>query len=114
MKRSTDRILTTHVGSLPRPGELLGELQSRFDGSDLPGDRLDALAAEAVLDAVARQVETGIDVVSDGEMGKISYTHYVKHRLNGIGERGEAAGGTSARDSSCIPSPSSGTTASGA
>lgn len=92
MKRSTDRILTTHVGSLPRPGELLAELQSRFDGSDLPGDRLDALAAEAVLDAVARQVETGIDVVSDGEMGKISYTHYVKHRLNGIGERGEAAG----------------------
>ncbi len=92
MKYSTDRILTTHVGSLPRPEDLLNQLQSWFEGGDQPGSGLGALAAQAVLDVVARQVETGLDIVSDGEMGKISYTQYVKHRLNGIGERGEAKG----------------------
>ena len=90
MKLSTDRILTTHVGSLPRPQGLLDVLQAQLDGADFDEDRFEALSAEAVGDVVSRQVEAGIDVVSDGEMSKISYAHYVRHRLNGVTARGEA------------------------
>lgn len=92
MKLSTDRILTTHVGSLPRPQGLLELLQAQLDGTDFDEERFDALSAESVRDAVSQQVESGIDVVSDGEMSKISYAHYVKHRLTGIGVRGTARG----------------------
>lgn len=92
MKSSTDRILTTHVGSLPRPAELVEVLNRQLEGQDIEPARLAALSAQAVGDIVARQVDAGIDVVSDGEMAKISYAHYVKHRLNGVGSRGEARG----------------------
>ncbi len=90
MKLSTDRILTTHVGSLPRPEPLLELLQAQLDGASFEEKQFAARSAEAVRDAVARQVAAGIDVVSDGEMSKISYAHYVKHRLNGVTERGDA------------------------
>ena len=86
MKMSTDRILTTHVGSLPRPGALLDLLEAQEMGRDYDPAALAALTAQAVDDVVARQVEAGIDVVSDGEMSKIAYTFYVKHRLTGIGK----------------------------
>jgi 5-methyltetrahydropteroyltriglutamate--homocysteine methyltransferase len=92
MKHSIDRILTTHVGSLPRPETLLGELQSQRDNENFDQARLDRLTGEAVSQIVAKQVDAGIDVVGDGEMGKISYAHYVKHRLGGVGDRGEEAG----------------------
>ncbi len=84
MKLSTDRILTTHVGSLPRPAELYDLLVAEDRGETEDEAVLEARVAAAVNDVVARQVETGIDVVSDGEMGKIAYTFYVKHRLSGI------------------------------
>ena len=90
MKLSTDRILTTHVGSLPRPEPLLELLQAQLDGASFEEKQFAARSAEAVRDAVARQVAAGIDVVSDGEMSKISYAHYVRHRLNGVTERGDA------------------------
>ncbi len=92
MKTSSDRILTTHVGSLPRPKDLLDVLNQQLEDADIEAGKLETLAAEAVRDIVAQQVDAGIDVVSDGEMAKISYTHYVKHRLNGVGSRGEAKG----------------------
>ena len=92
MKYSTGRILTTHVGSLPRPTELLVQIKAQFDGSGHDPEELAKLCSQAVKDVVASQVEAGIDAVSDGEMGKQSYTQYVKHRLNGLGERGEEAG----------------------
>ena len=92
MKHSDDRILTTHVGSLPRPEPLLQALQSQLDDENFDQASLDRLSAEAVGQIVAMQVDAGVDVVSDGEMGKISYAHYVKHRLNGVGDRGEEAG----------------------
>jgi 5-methyltetrahydropteroyltriglutamate--homocysteine methyltransferase len=92
MKHSNDRILTTHVGSLPRPEALLVALQSQLDDANFDQALLDRLAGEAVGEIVAMQLEAGIDVVSDGEMSKISYTHYVKNRLDGVGARGEASG----------------------
>ena len=86
MKTSTDRILTTHVGSLPRPAAVADGLFAR-EGEDPAFDpaAFEAVVAEAVAAAVARQVETGLDVVSDGEMSKISYATYVKDRLSGFG-----------------------------
>ena len=85
MKTSTDRILTTHVGSLPRPLDLCELLYARERGDpDLDAAALEARAREATIEAVRRQVETGIDLVSDGEMSKISYATYVGDRLSGF------------------------------
>ena len=86
MKTSTDRILTTHVGSLPRPAAVADGLFAREDED--PAFNAAAFApvvSNAVAAAVARQVEIGLDVVSDGEMSKISYATYVKDRLSGFG-----------------------------
>lgn len=85
MKRSTDRILTTHVGSLPRPAAVADGLFAHEKGAT----DFDAIAfadvVRAAVDAVVgRQVATGIDVVSDGEMSKISYATYIKDRLTGF------------------------------
>src|SRR5437899_191601 len=84
MKRSTDRILTTHTGSLPRPDDLVTLLRQKEVG-ELP-DRatLDARVGTAVAEIVRRQMETGVDIVNDGEMGKPSYSTYVKDRLSGF------------------------------
>ena len=62
MKRSTDRILTTHVGSLPRPGPLLDRMRSGERGEEM-----DSAVAEAVTEAVRQQAIHGVDVVTDGE-----------------------------------------------
>jgi 5-methyltetrahydropteroyltriglutamate--homocysteine methyltransferase len=84
MKTSQDRILTTHVGSLPRPPELK-ELPVRKDQSQ-PYDTtaLDPLTRQAVLDIVRRQAQTGIDIVNDGEVSKPGYSTYVADRLSGF------------------------------
>lgn len=85
MKTSTDRILTTHVGSLPRPAAVADGLFAR-EGGD-PAFHAEAflrLVSGTVAMTVARQVEIGLDVVSDGEMSKISYATYVKDRLSGF------------------------------
>lgn len=83
MRRSTDRILTTHVGSLPRSQAVTQVLFARAEGrADDPGAA--AIVAGAVHDVVQRQVDVGIDVVSDGEMSKISYATYVSERLSGF------------------------------
>jgi 5-methyltetrahydropteroyltriglutamate--homocysteine methyltransferase len=81
--RSQDRILTTHVGSLPRSQAVTDVLFARENNGPLPSDP-DKVIADAVAAIVARQVEVGIDVVSDGEMGKISYATYIKDRLSGF------------------------------
>jgi 5-methyltetrahydropteroyltriglutamate--homocysteine methyltransferase len=85
MKLSTDRILTTHVGSLPRPQALAELLVSKDHGEAYDHAELDRQVHHTVLDIVARQVETGIDVVSDGEASKIGYATYIKDRLSGFG-----------------------------
>ena len=84
MKTSTERILTTHVGSLPRPSELLEYLEAREIGRPLEQAAFDACLTGAVREIVEKQVAAGIDSVCDGELGKISYTFYVRHRLSGI------------------------------
>src|SRR6202011_2431333 len=84
MKLSTDRILTTHVGSLPRPPDLLAFLEARETGRELDQARFDGCLAASVDEIVKQQVAAGIDSVCDGELGKISYTFYVRHRLSGI------------------------------
>ena len=84
MKTSTDRILTTHVGSLPRPDDLIGMLHLKDQGEAYDPAFFDKCVANAVDATVYRQVATGIDLVSDGEMSKISYATYLKDRLNGF------------------------------
>src|SRR6267142_2132446 len=84
MKLSTDRILTTHVGSLPRPPDLLAFLEARETGREVDQAAFAACLTNAVREVVAKQVAAGIDSVCDGEQSKISYTFYVRHRLSGI------------------------------
>jgi 5-methyltetrahydropteroyltriglutamate--homocysteine methyltransferase len=84
MKHSIDRILATHVGSLPRPPDLLRFLEAREAGRAFDQSAFDACLGTAVHEIVEKQVSAGIDSVSDGELGKISYTFYVRHRLSGI------------------------------
>jgi 5-methyltetrahydropteroyltriglutamate--homocysteine methyltransferase len=86
LKTSQDRILTTHVGSLPRTDAVVDLLTRRENGE--PAPKFDAVVRAAVATIVKRQVDLGIDVVSDGEMGKISYATYVKDRLTGFSDDG--------------------------
>jgi 5-methyltetrahydropteroyltriglutamate--homocysteine methyltransferase len=91
VKRSTEHILTTHTGSLPRPPELLEALQRR-DRGEGDGDGLDDKVRAAVADVVRRQADAGVSVVNDGEAGKIGYSTYVKERLEGFGGEGGMEG----------------------
>jgi 5-methyltetrahydropteroyltriglutamate--homocysteine methyltransferase len=84
MKLSSDRILTTHVGSLPRPPDLLAFLEAQETGREVDQSAFARRLAGAVREVVAKQVAAGIDSVCDGEQSKISYTFYVRHRLSGI------------------------------
>jgi len=80
----SNRIFTTHVGSLPRPESLLELLRAKTDGQDFDAAALETELADAVRAVVARQVGTGIDIVSDGEFSKPSYATYVTERLTGF------------------------------
>jgi 5-methyltetrahydropteroyltriglutamate--homocysteine methyltransferase len=84
MKTSQDRILTTHVGSLPRPPELKELLVRKDQSQPYDKEALDRLTRQAVLDIVRRQAQTGIDIVNDGEMSKPGYSTYVADRLSGF------------------------------
>jgi len=84
MKTSTDRILTTHVGSLVRPDSIQALLRARLKGDAIDENELAARVAEAVAAAVKKQAEAGIDVVSDGEMSKTSFLGYTDERLSGF------------------------------
>jgi 5-methyltetrahydropteroyltriglutamate--homocysteine methyltransferase len=85
MQRSTERFLTTHTGSLPRPDDLIRTMFAKEEGVPVDRPALAERVRAAVADVVARQVEAGVDVVNDGEMSKPSYTTYVKDRLGGFG-----------------------------
>src|SRR5499426_2394319 len=84
MKTSTERILTTHVGSIPRPDSVRSLLRARLAGQRIDEAELAARATEAVADVVRRQGEVGLDVVSDGEMSKTSFLGYTDDRLTGF------------------------------
>jgi 5-methyltetrahydropteroyltriglutamate--homocysteine methyltransferase len=84
VKTSTDRILTTHTGSLPRPKHLIDLVLGRERDKNIDPVMIQNETANAVDSIVAQQVEAGIDVVGDGEMSKASYATYVRYRVDGI------------------------------
>jgi 5-methyltetrahydropteroyltriglutamate--homocysteine methyltransferase len=84
MKRSTDRILTTHTGSLPRPWDLTTQLEELDAGTISDPAVLQTRVRRAVADIVRQQVDAGVDIVNDGEQGKVGYSTYVRHRLTGF------------------------------
>src|SRR6266571_2664802 len=84
MKRSTQRILTTYVGSLARPKDLLDLMRAKVDGEAYDEEAYAARVRRAVADVVRRQVECGIDIVTDGEQGKPGFFAYVRERLSGF------------------------------
>jgi 5-methyltetrahydropteroyltriglutamate--homocysteine methyltransferase len=80
-----DRILTTHVGSLIRPPDLAALLREKSSGGAIDEAELERVRKLAIADVVKRQIQTGIDIVSDGEFGKsISWSRYVLERLTGF------------------------------
>ncbi|MCY6379418.1 hypothetical protein [Hoeflea prorocentri] len=87
MRTSKDRILTTHVGSLPRPHELLDILKLKTGGLEYEAAALDAAIAASVDKMIALQVEAGIDIVADGEMSKPGHAIYIEERLTGYEQR---------------------------
>ena len=87
MKLSTDRILTTHVGSLPRPDSLFEMMLAKMDGKAVDEKAYAERVRRAVEDSVKQQVGAGLDVVSDGEMGKPSFITYAAQRLGGLEKR---------------------------
>jgi 5-methyltetrahydropteroyltriglutamate--homocysteine methyltransferase len=85
MKRSTERFLTTHTGSLPRPDDLIRTMFAKEEGVPVDPPALAARIRSAVAEVVRNQAESGVDVVNDGELSKPSYATYIKDRLNGFG-----------------------------
>src|SRR5437764_388089 len=87
MQRSTERILTTHTGSLPRPDDLVS-LAEGHDQRELEGDpRFQVRVKEAVAEVIQKQVAAGVTVVNDGEMSKVGYSTYVTDRVSGFSEQ---------------------------
>ena len=84
MKLSTERILTTHVGSLPRPQDVVDLLFAQDRGEAYDVEHFAGVMRRSVANVVERQAESGVDVVSDGETSKISYATYIRHRLTGF------------------------------
>ncbi|HUI35089.1 MAG TPA: cobalamin-independent methionine synthase II family protein [Stellaceae bacterium] len=84
MQRSTDRILTTHVGSLPRPADLYDMIKTKQDGGTIDAAAFAARVKSAVAEIVKRQADAGIDIVADGEMSRVGFIPYVNERLTGI------------------------------
>jgi 5-methyltetrahydropteroyltriglutamate--homocysteine methyltransferase len=88
MKRSADRFLTTHTGSLPRPEELIRMMYAKEEGVPVDAAALSQRVAVAVDEVVRKQAAAGVDVINDGEMSKPSYATYIKDRLSGFGGTG--------------------------
>jgi len=89
MKRSTDRILTTHAGSLPRPDDLTRMMWDIIDNKPVDADKLDARVKDSVAEAVKKQRDAGIDIVSDGEMSKVGFSNYVMQRFSGFANQAQ-------------------------
>ena len=89
MQLSTERILTTHAGSLPRPDDLAQMLYKLLDDKPVDQAAFDARARTAIVEVVARQQKIGIDVISDGEQGKVGFSNYVLQRMSGFEGRAD-------------------------
>jgi 5-methyltetrahydropteroyltriglutamate--homocysteine methyltransferase len=88
MQRSTERFLTTHTGSLPRPDDLIRMMYAKEEGVPVDAPALAARVRSAVAEVVKKQSEAGVDLINDGELSKPSYATYIKDRLNGFGGTG--------------------------
>jgi 5-methyltetrahydropteroyltriglutamate--homocysteine methyltransferase len=88
MQRSQHRILTTHAGSLPRPAALTRFYARRAAGEAVDSNEIDAQAREATCAIIRKQIETGLDVIDDGEQSRESFVLYMRHRLTGLGGTG--------------------------
>ena len=88
MKRSTERFLTTHTGSLPRPDDLIRMMYAKEEGVPVDPQALAARVRAAVAEVVKKQSDAGVDLINDGELSKPSYATYIKDRLNGFGGTG--------------------------
>ena len=88
MIRSTERFLTTHTGSLPRPDDLIRMMYAKEEGVPVDPAALAVRVRSAVAEIVKKQADAGIDLVNDGELSKPSYATYVKDRLGGFGGTG--------------------------
>ena len=87
MKRSTERILVTHAGSLARPKDLMEMLLARNDGKPYDREALPERLRSAVAEVAQKQIECGVDIVNDGELGKSNFSRYARERLSGFVER---------------------------
>src|SRR5215218_6444217 len=87
MKHSTDGILTTHTGSLPRPDDLVGMLEGHDQREARADPGFQARVADAVKEIVQKQVDAGVTVVNDGEMSKVGYSTYLTDRVTGFSEQ---------------------------
>jgi 5-methyltetrahydropteroyltriglutamate--homocysteine methyltransferase len=87
MQQNTDRILTTHVGSLPRPHDLLDMMKARLEGRDHDEVGYQVRVRAAVAECVRKQAATGIDIVCDGEQSKSGFFTYARERLDGFEPR---------------------------
>jgi 5-methyltetrahydropteroyltriglutamate--homocysteine methyltransferase len=88
MQRSTERFLTTHTGSLPRPDDLIRMMYAKEEGVPVDPVALAARVKSAVAEVVKKQADAGVDLINDGEMSKPSYATYIKDRLDGFGGTG--------------------------
>src|SRR3954466_7368403 len=88
MQRSTERFLTTHTGSLPRPDDLIRMMYAKEEGVPIDRAALAERVRAAVAEVVQKQASAGVDLINDGELSKPSYATYVKDRLNGFGGTG--------------------------
>src|ERR1051325_6966350 len=91
---TVDRILTTHVGSLIRPPEVLAYLDAIERGDDVDEQARDAVLTQSVATLVRQQADAGVDVVSDGEVGKVNWISYLYQRLAGLEVKPQKPGGT--------------------
>lgn len=91
MKRSVERILVTHVGSLARPHDLMEMLIARNEGKTYDREALSTHTRKAVAEVVKKQIECGVDIVNDGELGKSNFSRYTRERLSGFVERAARA-----------------------
>ena len=87
IQQNTDRIQTTHIGSLPRPHAVLDMMKAKFAGQPYDQKTYDATIAKAVADSVRKQVDCGIDIVTDGEVSKPGFFTYIQERLEGFESR---------------------------
>ncbi len=87
LQQNTDRIQTTHIGSLPRPHRLLDAMKAKYSGATYDAAAFQEALRSAVREVVRKQVDCGIDIVTDGEFSKPGFFTYIRERLEGFESR---------------------------